>query len=170
MAKPIELYIDNLKRLVGVKSDTDLAKALHLSKQAISAWRRREAVPLTQQQVLTLQYGPEAAFDESIGHAATEREKIAILSAFLRLFDKYREILNPAEHDHAYEDWAEMLLSYEETMTTLVRSEGWIGIDKDEKVGIFTTNQIARVLAMYIGEEKQDKLNLFHDLLRPDEL
>ncbi|MCL7998271.1 helix-turn-helix domain containing protein [Brucella sp. 21LCYQ03] len=170
MKKPIDLYIENLKRIVGVKSDTELAKTLHLSKQAISAWRRRDSVPLAQQQVLTLQYGPEAAFDESIGYAATERERIAIISAFLRLFDKYRGIHDPEELDTAYEDWAEMLLSFEGMMQKFVREGGWISINNENKVGIFTPNQIARVLTAYVGEEKQDKLNLFHDLLRPDEL
>lgn len=169
MKKPIDLYVDNLKRLAGVNSDTELAKILHLSKQAIAAWRRREFVPLIQQQLLTALYGPEAAFDDSIGYAATRRERIAIVSAFLRLFDRYREILDPATEAHAYEEWAEMLLGYEAEMQELVRETGWIGRDEVSGIGLFTTKEIGRALADHIGE-RQETLGLFRDLLRPDEL
>lgn len=168
MKKPIDIYIDNIKRLAGASSDTDLAKKLSLSKQTIAAWRRRQAVPLAQQKILTVLYGPEAAFDEDIGYAATSRERIAILSAFLRLFDKYRGLYDPASNKGAYETWAEALLAFGSDMEQLVRSNGWLGVSTDGKPHVFTTNEIARVLAALV-EEKQDQLGLLGDLLFAEE-
>ena len=169
MKKPIDLYIDNLKRLVGVETDTELAKSLALSKQAIAAWRRREAVPLAQQQILTALYGPEAAFNEEIGYIATQRERVAILSAFFRLFDQYRDILDPAKEKDAYETWAEVLLGFEGDLQHMVRSGGWIGVSAEGKPSEFTTSEIARVVAALV-EDRQEKMGLLRDMLRPDEL
>lgn len=168
MKKPIDLYIENLKRLAGAKSDSELARSLSLSKQAIAAWRRRGAVPLAQQQILAALYGPEAAFDEEIGYTASLRERVAIMAAFLRLYDRYRYILDPRDDNAAYENWAETLLAFETDMQKLVRSSGWIGVDKDGSPSVFTTNEIGRVLAALV-EEKEESLGLLRDLLRPDE-
>lgn len=168
MKKPIDLYIDNLKRLAGVKSDTELARSLALSKQAIAAWRRRESVPLVQQRILTALYGPEAAFDEDIGYTATMRERVAVMSAFLRIFDQYRDILDPVDNKEAYETWAEVLVSFETDMQQMVRKGGWIGVDAQGKPSEFTTSEIARVLTALV-EDKQEKLGLLRDLLLPDE-
>lgn len=168
MKRPIDLYIDNLKRLAGVKSDSELARRVGVSKQAIAAWRRRESVPLVQQSIFTALYGPEAAFDEDIGYTATMRERVAILSAFLRIFDQHRDILDPADKKQAYETWAEVLLSFETDMQQIVRSGGWLGVDSQGVPSVFTTSEIARALTAVV-EDKQERLGLLRDLLLPDE-
>lgn len=169
MKKPIDLYIENLKRLAGANSDTELAKSLALSKQAIAAWRRRESVPLAQQRILTALYGPEAAFDEDIGYVATQRERVSILSAFLRLFDRYRPILDPSENKEAYETWADVLLAFEDEMKHIVRQGGWIGVSPDGTPSEFTESQIASVLTALV-QEKQDQTGILKDLLRPEDV
>ena len=95
-------------------------------------------------------YGPEAAFDEEVGYTAPLPERVAIQSAFLRLFEQYRDILHPNSTIDAYENWAEVLLAFEGEMQRLVRSEGWIGIDADGKPSEFTTKAIARALSTVV--------------------
>ncbi len=167
MKKPIDLYIDNLKRLVGAKSDSELAKSLSLSKQAIAAWRRREAVPLAQQRILTGLYGPAAAFNEEIGYDASMKERQAILSAFLRIFDQNRKLLDPTSHPSAYEHWAEALLSFESDMQRLVRSGGWIGFNATSGPSEYSIDEISRVLTALV-QAKEDTLGILRTLVTPD--
>ena len=142
-------------------------ESLALSKQAVAAWRRRGSIHLAKRRLLTALYGPESAFDEYIGYTATFRERAAIMSAFLRLYDKYRDIHDPRDDEEAYEIWAEALLAFENQMQELVRSGGWMGIDNDGNVSEYTTNDIARVLTALV-EAKEEKLGLLGDVLSLD--
>ena len=89
------------------------------------------------------------------------------MSAFLRLYDKYRDIHDPRDDEEAYEIWAEALLAFENQMQELVRSGGWMGIDNDGNVSEYTTNDIARVLTALV-EAKEEKLGLLGDVLSLD--
>lgn len=142
MASAIDEYIETLKRLTKTETDSELAAWLGKAKQTVSSWRRRGKVPYELQYELADRFGPEAALYKEVKYATTSRERQAIVTVWLKLFDRYRSHRDPANDASAYISWAQAMLHCELDIRDAVRSVGFL----DEGDNQMTVAEVVLVL------------------------
>lgn len=97
----ISKYIDDLKKHVGAKTDTELARLLSLDKRTVSAWRSRKSVP---QRFLNLLSGKGEATDLVPFHKMSPLDKNAFSLALFR----YTRVMGDLAQNGDYRDvWEE---------------------------------------------------------------
>jgi hypothetical protein len=157
---PVEDQIAALRRLAGASSDRELAERIGVSKQTISAWRRRGAIPHKAEMALGELFGPDVVGSSFARHVFTTRERRILQAVFLRLYDDRRQQGSAPENSSSRLRWANLFAEVESELREKLREYGFI---EETRAGAVSFREEQAVVAFLLALIEAGKIDSYND-------